>query len=1144
MLPQILSREDIIEQSISDLPLDRKMDLYAETEGYTSPPIDIEQFIEDKNYCGEIFGGVHKEGHFAGLPRIHPYWRNHLYDIYPNPFTSPYVECNISGCLTGDTKVDLLDGRSLTMKEIAEEYKDKKFWVLAYDTQTNSWVPAQAHSPRITGYRKVLKITLDNNQSFRCTWNHPLLGKDNKWYAAGHLHPGFSLLSYNRSRLNEESKNYNHKIVDIEVCGYEDVYNFDVDKYHNFPLSCGIVSHNSIGSGKSTIALLGIAYDLHKLLLLEDPHSKWGLIKTTLIAIALFTATRALGSVVLWSQLSDLFELSPFFKKRLCPKPDGSIFPNKVGILSGTRFTHALGTAIISGVIDEANFQTAVTNQAIDSYTHIKRRMQSRFMTLGGELPFRLWMISSKKDDCAFLEEHINSNRDDPKVKIIEAPIYEVFAHRGIYSGVTFKVFVGDNTKDPLIIDGEIPTHIDETRVIEVPIEYRKEFDTDLIGCFTGDTKISLLNGTEVQIKDLVGKDEFWVYSVNKNGLFSPGRGHDARITIEKAPVIELILNDNSTIKCTKNHRFMLLDGSYKEAQYLTPDDSLMPNYRVISTGKFNGYEYVKNSYYYIPTHRAVYESFYEIFKYHVVHHIDRNRLNNDPSNLKSMSVSDHAKIHLTNTWHREDIVTKNHRNRKESWKIANENHELDKDWQKVHRIRSAQQLKDYNISEEHRKAASYVGKTYGWGTKNPTEIQKESLIKKAKFISSYCRTRNSDPKFKVIQQKGKVLKGLNRLINGLFIKDFELDKYNRYKVIYQSIYKTSLPNLSQIAYIYNCLDTKDEINFNQLRNIWKNILEEARVYNHYVLAIKDAGFEDVYDISVDQYHNFALSTGVVVHNSIRDISGRSTISGYKLFKSREQLIKALIIPHAFTAEIIRLSETDKDALKDYLNQNLANTANKSTPRFIHNDGALSGDRFGIAMAFSQGIREVSRVDTATGEIFIMQEHVIVHDFSVGIEAMPGGEIPFWKIREFIIYLRDQLRFNIELVTTDGFMHADFLQLLRKQNFNCELLSVDRTKDPYRSYRRAVMEGRVFSTKHSILEKELLGVEDLGNKVDHPPNGSKDISDAIVGSYYSCQEHAFSSQLYSDRMIQSMQKHLNQSSLFDPKHGYFLGGTI
>ena len=110
-------------------------------------------------------------------------------------------------------------------------------------------------------------------------------------------------------------------------------------------------------------------------------------------------------------------------------------------------------------------------------------------------------------------------------------------------------------------------------------------------GCFTGDTKIKLLDGTEKSFAELaqLPRDEsFYVYSVDKNGEIVIGEGRNARVTRRNARVIELTLDNGERISCTPDHKFMLRDGRYKAAQELTPDDSLMPGYEEITPELFN----------------------------------------------------------------------------------------------------------------------------------------------------------------------------------------------------------------------------------------------------------------------------------------------------------------------------------------------------------------------------------------------------------------------------------------------------------------------------------------------------------------------------------------------------------------------------
>ncbi|WP_300924747.1 Hint domain-containing protein [uncultured Clostridium sp.] len=104
-------------------------------------------------------------------------------------------------------------------------------------------------------------------------------------------------------------------------------------------------------------------------------------------------------------------------------------------------------------------------------------------------------------------------------------------------------------------------------------------------GCFTGDTKVSLVDGRELSLLELVqefneGKRNY-VYSFNeKKKIIEPKLIEKAWCTIQDTKVIQVELDSGSIIKCTPNHKFMLRDGSYKEAKNLCENDSLMPLYR------------------------------------------------------------------------------------------------------------------------------------------------------------------------------------------------------------------------------------------------------------------------------------------------------------------------------------------------------------------------------------------------------------------------------------------------------------------------------------------------------------------------------------------------------------------------------------
>ncbi len=101
-------------------------------------------------------------------------------------------------------------------------------------------------------------------------------------------------------------------------------------------------------------------------------------------------------------------------------------------------------------------------------------------------------------------------------------------------------------------------------------------------GCFTGDTRIKLLDGTDksfAELAELPAEEVFHVYSVDADGQIVVGEGRNARITHRDAELLEVTLDSGERIRCTPDHRFLLRDGTYKQAQNLSPDDSLMPGY-------------------------------------------------------------------------------------------------------------------------------------------------------------------------------------------------------------------------------------------------------------------------------------------------------------------------------------------------------------------------------------------------------------------------------------------------------------------------------------------------------------------------------------------------------------------------------------
>ena len=91
--------------------------------------------------------------------------------------------------------------------------------------------------------------------------------------------------------------------------------------------------------------------------------------------------------------------------------------------------------------------------------------------------------------------------------------------------------------------------------------------------CLDGDTVIKTEIGDK-KLSEISGRD-IRVCSVDDNGKEVLSDICRVEPTVVANEEYHIEMEDGSVIKCTPNHRFMLKDGSYKEAQYLTEDDEL-----------------------------------------------------------------------------------------------------------------------------------------------------------------------------------------------------------------------------------------------------------------------------------------------------------------------------------------------------------------------------------------------------------------------------------------------------------------------------------------------------------------------------------------------------------------------------------------
>ena len=100
-------------------------------------------------------------------------------------------------------------------------------------------------------------------------------------------------------------------------------------------------------------------------------------------------------------------------------------------------------------------------------------------------------------------------------------------------------------------------------------------------GCFSGETKVELVNGeqrTFVELVEMVHRGvraEVFTLDAHRNVRIKPLRA--PRLVKRNDPVVKVTLVSGAEIICTPDHRFMLRDGTYREAGKLKAKDQLMP---------------------------------------------------------------------------------------------------------------------------------------------------------------------------------------------------------------------------------------------------------------------------------------------------------------------------------------------------------------------------------------------------------------------------------------------------------------------------------------------------------------------------------------------------------------------------------------
>lgn len=243
------------------------------------------------------------------------------------------------------------------------------------------------------------------------------------------------------------------------------LYDFWRDEAEDFTNQCfnEWVITGGIGTGKTTCSEAVFAYKLYYFSCWDHPQRLFGLADVSKIFFAYLSVTQTQARLTGLSELRDYIDNTPYFEKeykRNLKLDSMIVFPqNNIWVVSGSSAQNVISTNLFGVFLDETNFYKAggASNpgdieKARYTYTETTSRRRSRFLYQGVDYSFSL-LVSSATDDMSFTEQRMKQAKEqNEKQKVTVARVWET-KPKGTYSNERFYVFVGNDKRDPFIIN-------------------------------------------------------------------------------------------------------------------------------------------------------------------------------------------------------------------------------------------------------------------------------------------------------------------------------------------------------------------------------------------------------------------------------------------------------------------------------------------------------------------------------------------------------------------------------------------------------------------------------------------------------------------------------------------------------------------
>lgn len=270
------------------------------------------------------------------------------------------------------------------------------------------------------------------------------------------------------------------------------------------------------------------------------------------------------------------------------------------------------------------------------------------------------------------------------------------------------------------------------------------------------------------------------------------------------------------------------------------------------------------------------------------------------------------------------------------------------------------------------------------------------------------------------------------------------------------------------------------------------------------ILTDSDVPEGRVINVPMDFYDKFDMD----IDNALRDIAGEG-IHAVQPFIGNKNKITEMFdssLPRIFSVDVATLSPKPEWLRVEYI---MRKPPCPEKPRYIGMDIGITKDSMGFAMGYIDGYKIMKRevFNGETQQFEYIDEKLPICVVELMLEIRPEkefGEVELARVRYLIYQLRNK-GYPIRRGSADGFQSKDMEQMLKRSGIKMAYVSMDKTPEPYETFRTAMYDNRIRSVYHQKVEIELNELErdyTKGGKIDHPPTGSKDVSDAVGSMIY------------------------------------------